>query len=79
MSAIEQKFISLFSPLPFSVKAKIVALLSQHLAEEAKEEEGLHLDEDLATANQVRQLIDEGKMKTISEEEYWNKLKAKGA
>ena len=76
MSTIEQKFISLFSPLPFSLKAKIVALLSQHLAIEAQEEENQFLEEDLETSKMVRKMVSEGKMKLYSEEEFWSKLKS---
>ena len=76
MSAIEQKFIALFSPLPLSLKAKIVALLSQHLASETAAEESLFIEEDVETSRKVRKLISEGKMKLYSEEEFWKNLQS---
>jgi hypothetical protein len=76
MSAIEQKIIALFSPLPFSLKAKIVAALSQVLAKEAMQGEDEFLQEDLETSIQVRKMISEGEMGLLSEEEYWSKLKS---
>ena len=76
MSAIEQKIISLFNPLPLSVKARIVAALSQLLANEATDSETHFLEEDLATSNEVRKMISEGEMKLLTEEEYWSKLKS---
>ncbi len=77
MSAIEQKIVDLFSPLPYSFKARIVALLSNILAEEVVNEESLLLEEDLNTSIEVRNAISEGKMNLLSEEEYWSKLKSK--
>lgn len=76
MSAIEQKIIALFSPLPFSLKAKVVATLSQLLAKEALQEEGEFLEEDLEISKQVRKMISKGNMNLFSEEEYGTKLKS---
>ena len=75
MSAIEQKIIALFSPLPFSLKAKIVAMLSELVAKEAAKGETPFLNDDLNTSKEVRKLIEKGEMKLYSEEEYWKKLR----
>ncbi|MDB4286163.1 hypothetical protein N9933_02565 [bacterium] len=76
MSAIEQKFIALFSPLPHSLKARIVAALSQLLANEAEQSEDAFLQEDLEISQKVRKMVSEGKMDVLSEDEYWAKLKS---
>ncbi|MEO0470416.1 MAG: hypothetical protein AAF206_12400 [Bacteroidota bacterium] len=76
MSAIEQKIVALFNPLPISIKAKIVALLSKLLAEETASEDTQFLSEDLRTSEEIRRQIDSGKMKTLSEDEYWDQLTA---
>ena len=76
MSAIERKIIALFSPLPFSMKARIVAALSQLLAKEAMQGEETLLAEDLETSKQVRKQIAEGNMDLLSEEDYWANLKS---
>ena len=76
MSAIEQKIVALFNPLPVSLKAKVVALLSKLLAEETASTEAQFLAEDFQTSEEIRRQIDSGQMKTLSEEEYWHRLKA---
>lgn len=77
MSAIEQKIVDLFSPLPYSFKAKIVALLSKILAEEVIDQDTAFVEEDLQTSKDVRKAINDGEMKLLSEEEYWSKLSSK--
>lgn len=77
MSAIEQKIVDLFSPLPYSFKAKIVALLSKILAEEVIDQDAAFVEEDLQTSKDVRKAITTGEMKLLSEEEYWSKLSSK--
>ena len=53
-------------------------MLSQLVATEAAAEESQYLDEDLATSNEVRNLVSEGEMKLHSEEEYWDQLRRRG-
>ena len=74
MSSLEQKFHSLFSPLPINEKARIVAFLSHLLAEETDENDSDFMEEDVETSRKVREMIDSGKMKLFSEEEFWAKL-----
>jgi len=69
MDRIEQKIIALFSPLPFSLKAKIVAALSQVLAKEAMQGEEASLQADLETSNKVRSMVEADEMDLLSEEE----------
>jgi hypothetical protein len=75
MSTIEQKIFDLFSPLPLSLKTKVLALLSRQIAEETAQEEAVFIEEDLKTSNEIRELIANGEMELFSEEEYWKKLK----
>lgn len=78
MSAIEQKIIALFSPLPFSLKARIVAALSQLLAKEAMQGETDSIeDEDLVITAELKKRIsaieerhERGKGKTYTKEEF---------
>lgn len=77
MSAIEQKIITLFTPLPFSLKAKVVAALSQLLAKEALQEDDDSLEEDLIITNELKERISSiearharGEGKTYTKEEF---------
>ena len=74
MSAIEQKIISLFSPLPFSLKAKILAALSQLMAnevQEAEEKEDFVITDDLKKRiNAIEERHARGEGKTYTKEEF---------
>lgn len=78
MATIEQRILTLFTPLPLSLKTKVLALLSQLVAKEAEEEETLYLDEDLATSIEVRNRVAKKEMQLHSEETYWDQLRRRG-
>ncbi|MCB0840393.1 MAG: hypothetical protein KDD99_27190 [Bacteroidetes bacterium] len=74
MSAIEQKIISLFSPLPFSLKAKILANLIQLMTDEiqkAEEKGELVITDDLKKQfSLIKERHAIGKGKTYTKEEF---------
>ena len=51
-----------------------MAFLSHLLAEETDENDSAFMEEDVETSRKVREMIDSGKMKLFSEEEFWSKL-----
>ncbi|MEZ4776082.1 MAG: hypothetical protein R3D00_23095 [Bacteroidia bacterium] len=74
MSTVEQKILSLFIPLPFSLKAKILAALSQLMANEVQESE---LTDDFVMTEELKNRITaieerhaKGEGKTYTKEEF---------